>query len=90
MPRGWRARQTERQGARAALNRPTLPDVEAVSLGVDRATGQETLVPGLRHARDVCDRSADAGSRHVWKDGAAVGDWCLCGKRKRLLAKDSV
>jgi len=26
MPRGWRARLTERQGARAALNRPTLDD----------------------------------------------------------------
>jgi hypothetical protein len=66
-----------------------LPDVEAVSLGVDRATGQDTLVPGLRHAPIVCDASADIGSRHVWRDGATVGEFCLCGKRKRLLDKDS-
>lgn len=32
----------------------------------------------------VCDRSGDAGSRHVWAEGATVGDWCLCGKRKRF------
>jgi hypothetical protein len=32
----------------------------------------------------TCDRSGDAGSKHVWPDGSVVGDWCLCGKRKRF------
>jgi hypothetical protein len=35
-------------------------------------------------AAPTCDGSGDAGSRHVWADGSVVGDWCLCGKRKRL------
>lgn len=88
-PRGWRAMARGAQRARAALNRPMLPDVEAVSLGVDRATGQETLIPGLRHAPIVCDVSADVGSVHVWRDGATLGEFCLCGKRKKFLVSDS-
>lgn len=32
----------------------------------------------------VCDRSGDAGTKHYWPEGATVGDWCLCGKRKRF------
>lgn len=39
----------------------------------------------VRAAAPVCDRSADVGSTHYWPDGAAVGDWCLCGKRKKFL-----
>ena len=35
-------------------------------------------------AERVCDRSGDAGSIHYWPEGATVGDWCLCGKRKRF------
>jgi len=31
-----------------------------------------------------CDRSADIGTTHYWPAGAAVGDWCLCGKRRRF------
>ncbi len=31
-----------------------------------------------------CDRSGDLGTTHYWHAGAAVGDWCLCGKRRRL------
>lgn len=31
-----------------------------------------------------CDRSADAGSTHLWPPDAQVGDYCLCGKRRRF------
>jgi hypothetical protein len=70
---------------RAAMQRPDLTkhlslpfesrlDVIATSTG---KTTVETVVP-------VCDRSGDIGSHHVWRDGATVGDRCLCGKRKRV------
>jgi hypothetical protein len=32
----------------------------------------------------ACDRSGDIGSKHIWLEGAQVGDWCLCGKRKKF------
>lgn len=42
------------------------------------------VAPPEPKAAPVCDRSGDAGTRHYWHEGATVGDWCLCGKRKRL------
>ena len=32
----------------------------------------------------VCDRSGDVGTFHVWAEGAVVGDFCKCGKRRRF------
>jgi hypothetical protein len=32
-----------------------------------------------------CDRSADIGSNHYWREGAQHGDLCLCGKRAKVV-----
>jgi hypothetical protein len=50
----------------------------------DEAPVQPPQVAVSTPAMPACDASADAGTKHYWPDGAVVGDWCLCGKRKRF------
>jgi hypothetical protein len=69
---------------RAAMQRPDLTKhLEAQDLVVPTSPAAPST-PAPRLVRDVCDRSGDIGSHHVWRDGATIGDRCLCGKRTRV------
>ena len=76
-----RSRARQRQRQRQQLNAPdvstppTLTRLDVIATSGGKAT-VETVVP-------ICDRSADVGTRHYWRDGAQPGEFCLCGKRKK-------
>jgi hypothetical protein len=88
-PRGWRAMARGAQRARAALNRPDLSrqTAGAEDTPAPAVADASTLQPRL--VRDVCDRSGDIGSHHVWADGSTVGEFCVCSKRKKFFVEDS-
>jgi hypothetical protein len=76
--RNIRHRVRDRQAAIAASRRAQL----------SRAPDTAPLVPtpptAAAPAPPRCDRSGDVGSTHYFREGAQVGDWCLCGKRRRF------
>ena len=61
---------------------------DGTNVRVDEGRGvpQAGDAPLTIETERVCDRSGDLGSRHYWAATAKVGDWCLCGRRKRLTA----
>lgn len=72
-PRQQRVRTMQRQVLNAPrMREPLTPDPEPVAVAV------------VADAAPSCDRSADAGTKHYWPDGASIGDFCLCGKRRRF------
>ena len=80
-----RRRVRQRQGQRQQLNAPDLskPAFEDDDPSQVPAGTGDTWSPPLRRPVRVCDRSADVGTTHYWRDGATPGDFCLCGKRKK-------
>ncbi len=61
---------------------------EGAIVWIDEGRGvpQAEDAPAPIERARVCDRSGDLGSRHYWAADATVGDWCLCGRRRRLTA----
>jgi hypothetical protein len=82
------AMPTDHQRARARHAALAASRRADLSRALDAEAEVETVPPAGTTPRPPapprCDRSADAGSTHVWREGAQVGDWCLCGKRRRF------
>ena len=70
-----RQRRRQRQAQRQLLNAPTLR--------TPRTPAPEPVQQALPIRLPVCDRSADVGTTHYWREGAQPGEFCLCGKRKK-------
>jgi hypothetical protein len=78
--RNVRHRARERQAALAASRRAQL----SRALDTEAAPSVPTPPTAAAPAPPRCDRSGDVGSTHYFREGAVVGDWCLCGKRRRF------